>query len=275
MLCYVGCSGFSYSAWSNHFYPPDLPKSKWLSYYSKVFDYVEIDSSFYRTPSVLLTRRWANNTPDNFRFTAKMPQAVTHEKRLGEGAETSLKYFYDAMLPLKDKLLCVLLQLPPSFTKKEGFKKLKKLPLDTRFRHAVEVRHSSWYDGDVFDFFKKNDICFVWSQRDALSTPPVMTADFAYLRLIGDRSIQDIEFGKIQRDRNKEMQVWVTVIEKLEKFKNLKTAIVAANNHYAGFGAATANTFLEMVGLPQVTWYETGKKDEVKQTSMFDFDNKL
>jgi uncharacterized protein YecE (DUF72 family) len=122
---YVGCSGFSYSAWSNHFYPPDLANSKWLQYYGKVFDYVEIDSSFYKIPNVLTVKKWATKTPEHFKFTAKMPQAVTHEKRLGEGVESSLKYFYEAMWPLRSKLLCVLLQLPPSFTKNEGFKKLK------------------------------------------------------------------------------------------------------------------------------------------------------
>jgi len=71
---YVGCSGFSYSVWSGHFYPPKLPENEYLEYYSKVFDYVEIDATFYRTPHVMTVTKWAKITPDNFRFTAKMPQ---------------------------------------------------------------------------------------------------------------------------------------------------------------------------------------------------------
>ena len=81
---YVGCSGWSYSSWLGHFYPQNLESKKYLEYYSKVFDYVEIDSSFYRTPTTLMTSRWARITPANFRFTAKMPQEVTHNKRLGQ-----------------------------------------------------------------------------------------------------------------------------------------------------------------------------------------------
>lgn len=203
--------------------------------------------------------------PDNFRFTAKMPQAVTHEKRLGEGVESSLHYFYEAMSPLKDKLLAVLLQLPPSFTKKEGLKKLKKLPLDNRFRHTIEVRHVSWYDGEVYDHFKNIGLCFACSQRDVLTTAPVLTSDFAYSRLIGYRSIPDTDSGKIQKDRVQEMQTWVKVIEKLENAKQLKIAIVAANNHYAGFSPGTVNIMRKLIGLPETTYYELGKPADDKQ----------
>jgi uncharacterized protein YecE (DUF72 family) len=264
----VGCSGFSYSAWLGHFYPKGLEAGKYLEYYSKVFDYVEIDSSFYRTPNVLMVKKWAKVTPENFRFTAKMAQAVTHEKRLGEGAESSLRYFYDSMMPLKDKLLAILVQLPPSMTKKEALKKLKKLPLDTRFRHAIEVRHKTWFDDEVYDYFKANRLCLAWSQQDKLQTPPVVTTDFIYLRLIGDRSIPDSEFGKIQKDRVAEMQYWADEVRQVEK--TIKRGIIAANNHYAGFGPGTANVFRKMIGTSEATWHEIDRENQRQQT-LFDF----
>jgi uncharacterized protein YecE (DUF72 family) len=93
-------------------------------YYSKVFDYVEIDSSFYRIPNQFLVNRWAKSTPDGFRFTTKFLRTVTHEKRLGDLAG-DLEYFYKAMAPLEEKLLCLLIQLPPSMSKDEGLKKLR------------------------------------------------------------------------------------------------------------------------------------------------------
>jgi uncharacterized protein YecE (DUF72 family) len=108
---HVGCSGWSYSAWQSHFYPKHLESKNYLEYYSKVFDYVEIDSSFYQIPSAIMARRWATVTPDNFKFTAKMVQTVTHEKRLGEGIDSSLRYFYEAMTPLQEKLLAILIQV--------------------------------------------------------------------------------------------------------------------------------------------------------------------
>jgi uncharacterized protein YecE (DUF72 family) len=90
---YIGCSGWSYRAWSGHFYPAKLESKNYLEYYSKVFDYVEIDSSFYRTPSTLMTSRWAKVTSDNFKFTAKIPQEVTHKKRLGQSIDNDMHCF--------------------------------------------------------------------------------------------------------------------------------------------------------------------------------------
>jgi uncharacterized protein YecE (DUF72 family) len=80
----IGSSGWSYDSWEGHVYPKGTETKVYLPYYSKVFDYVEIDSSFYRIPNVFMTKRWARITPDNFRFTAKFPQTVTHKKRLGD-----------------------------------------------------------------------------------------------------------------------------------------------------------------------------------------------
>ncbi len=84
----------------------------------------------------------------------------------------------------------------------------------------------------------------------------VVTSDLVYLRLIGDRSIDERDFGKIQRDRVLEMQGWVEE-ERFEK--NVKAAIVSANNHYAGFGPGTVKVFREMMELPELTWED--KKD--------------
>jgi len=218
-----------------------------------------------------MTKRWAANTPDNFRFTAKMPQAVTHEKRLGQGSDDTLHYFFEAMTPLKDKLGCILIQLPPSMKKDEGLKKLKNLSLDNRYRYAVEPRHKSWFDGEVFDFFKESDLCLAWSQRDELTTPSVATTDFIYLRFIGDRSIAEKDFGTIQKDRQEEMQRWADVIKKAQKQPKLKAGFVPANNHYAGFGPGTAYSFLRMMGLEGRLWHETGAKEDNKQSSLFDF----
>ena len=146
---YVGCSGWSYDGWLGHFYPSNLERKDSLKYYSQVFDFVEIDSSFYNAPNILMTKRWASITPDNFRFTAKFPRLITHEKRLASpDSEKELHYFFDVMRPLRVKLLTLLLQLPPSLTAKEGLKKLEALIhlLDPEFRYAIEVRHKSWFD---------------------------------------------------------------------------------------------------------------------------------
>ncbi|HYZ59469.1 MAG TPA: DUF72 domain-containing protein [Nitrososphaeraceae archaeon] len=257
---YVGCSGWFYDAWLGHFYPNNADHRDFLRYYSRVFNFVEIDSSFYQIPNLFMTKRWASITPDNFRFTAKFPRSITHEKRLAD-PEKELGYFLDMMRPLQRKLLALLIQLPPSLTAKEGMKKFQGLidKLDSNFRYALEVRHASWFDyEDFYKLLSDNNICLAWSQLDTIQSQPELTTDFIYLRFIGDRSIDEKDFGKIQKDRFEELQKWSDEVIKLRD--KAKFAIVAANNHYAGFGPATANTFRKMVGLKEVMWEEMKQK---------------
>ena len=110
---YFGCSGWSYDGWKGHFYPKDLDNRYWLSYYSQIFDFVEIDSTFYRIPSSFMVSNWNKRTPDNFRFAVKFPKVVTHDKRLKD-VEKDIERFYDVTEPIYDKILVFLLQLLPS-----------------------------------------------------------------------------------------------------------------------------------------------------------------
>jgi uncharacterized protein YecE (DUF72 family) len=104
---YVGCSGCSYDAWLGHFYPANLDRKEFLLLQPS-FTFIEIDSSFYHPPNVLMTKRWASVTPDNFRFTTKFRRIITHEKRLSE-PDNELHYFFHVMRPLGRKLLALLL----------------------------------------------------------------------------------------------------------------------------------------------------------------------
>jgi uncharacterized protein YecE (DUF72 family) len=289
---FIGCSGWSYDSWQNVFYPSNLENKLWLPYYSQVFNYVEIDSTFYRIPSEFMVRNWAKRTPDSFKFTAKFPKVITHDKKL-KNVENELKLFYEAMMPLKDKLLALLIQFPPYVKIKEGMEALSQYDFffDDNFRYAVEVRHPSWFSDLAYNFFKNNKICMVWNQLDKIQCPPIVTSDFVYLRLIGDRSIKETDFGMIQKDRENEMKYWVGKFkETWENEKDVKVGIVAANNHYAGFGAATANMFRVMNGLPPVEWgmqkelgnsvtteLKYAEKDsfrKTKQKTMFDYINR-
>jgi uncharacterized protein YecE (DUF72 family) len=253
---YVGCSGWSYTSWQGTFYPSKLENNLWLSYYSQVFNYVEIDSTFYRIPNQFMVKNWARKTPKDFRFTAKFPKVITHDKKF-KNVGKELSIFYDAMKPLKEKLLALLIQFPPYVKIIEGLDCLRQYDFffDDRFRYAVEVRHPSWFSDLAYSFFKNNNICMVWNQLDRIQSPPIVTSDLVYLRLIGDRSIKENEFGRIQIDREKEMEYWSDKFGAIEENEeDVKTGIVAANNHYAGFGAATANMFRVMRALEPVEW---------------------
>lgn len=189
-----------------------------------------------------MVNNWANKTPKDFKFTAKFPKVVTHEKRL-KNVDKELDQFLEAFRPLSDKTLALLIQLPPSLQIHEGLQGLRELVpiLDQRFRYAIEVRHPSWFQDLAYNFFTNHQICMVWSQLAEMKSTPVVTSDFLYVRFIGDRSIED--FGKIQIDRMIDMQKWAGSIKNVQKDERIRLAIVAANNHYAGFGPGTAIFF--------------------------------
>jgi uncharacterized protein YecE (DUF72 family) len=110
---YIGCSGGSYSARTGPFYPSNLENSDWLRFYSRIFDYVQIDSLFYRIPNEFIVKSWFQKTPNNFRFTAKFPKIITHDKHLLD-VEEDVELFLRIMEPLHEKTLALLIQLPPS-----------------------------------------------------------------------------------------------------------------------------------------------------------------
>jgi uncharacterized protein YecE (DUF72 family) len=289
---YFGCSGWSYTSWQGPFCPKDVENSMWLKYYSKIFNYVEIDSSFYRIPNEFMVKNWYKRTPENFRFTAKFPKVITHDKRLRNTDEDQLDYFFKSISELKEKLLMLLIQLPPSIQIVEGLEALRNiLPhLDRGFRYAVEVRHRSWFQDLAYNFFANNRMCLVWSQLADIHTPPLVTSDFLYLRFIGDRSIQEKDLGQIQIDRIKEMKKVARNFKNDTNegnLSNVRFATIAANNHYAGFGPGTVNIFRQLLGLEEVKWgdeyvskddlgesYDGGKNNcaiRTKQTSLSDF----
>jgi uncharacterized protein YecE (DUF72 family) len=269
----IGCSGWSYSSWKGPFYPSNLENSDWLRFYSQIFDYVEIDSSFYSIPDQFTVKNWFKKTPENFGFTAKFPKIVTHDKYLVE-VEEEVELFLENMQPLRDKTIALLIQLPPSMEIMPGLEGLRNLLplLDNRFRYAVEVRHHSWFQDLAYNFFADNDICLVWSQLAKLRTPPIVTTDFIYIRFIGDRSIDEKDFGQIQKDRVLEMKKWANQIRKVDtgigkgKGKEVSLAMIAANNHYAGFGPGTVNIFRNMVSLPELSWEDQQQiQDRLRQ----------
>src|SRR5574341_2120272 len=101
MQYYIGTSGWSYSSWQGIFYPEKLEQKWFLPYYSQVFNYVEVDTSFYHIPSKNMVKLWNARTPNNFKFSAKFPRIITHEKKFHH-CEKELELFYQTMLPLKD-----------------------------------------------------------------------------------------------------------------------------------------------------------------------------
>jgi len=253
----IGCTGWSYEGWSGTFYPSRLQSSEWLSYYSKIFDITEINSTYYQIPNQFLTKKWYVDTPADFRFTAKFPGKITHEHKL-KNVKPLILEFLGSLVPLKSKILSLVFQLPPSLIFDDAKPHLDEIfpYLPKYYKFPIEGRHESWFTDEAIDYLRERNICLVWNDIPGICNPSLLTSDFAYVRLIGDRSIS--EFGKVVRDRSESIKSWADKIKKIED--KVSSIIVATNNHYQGFAPATANSLRLEFGMSDLVWDEKKQK---------------
>jgi uncharacterized protein YecE (DUF72 family) len=179
---WFGTSGFSYKEWKPIFYPKELSDKQFLQYYSSRLNSVEIDYTFYRMPTAKTLEGWKAATPENFRFTLKASQQITHWQRLKVPSD-ALDYWLSVVPGLESRLGMVLYQLPPFFKcdvqKLETF--LSVLPRG--IRSAFEFRHESWFIEDIYRLLKKHDVALCIHDADDHTTPMELTSSFTYIRL--------------------------------------------------------------------------------------------
>ncbi len=261
----IGCTGWSYQGWIGPFYSKTMKESDYLRHYSSAFDITEVNSTFYRIPSQSMTQKWYDDTPHDFTFTAKLPKIITHDYRLKPGPY--LDQFLNSIKPLKSKMKVLVIQLPPSLLFEESLPQLEKMVkhLPENYRYAIEGRHESWFGKDAYQFLKENNLCLVWNEVAGVSNPAEITTDFIYMRLIGDRSIPENEFGRMHKDRTEQIKKWAEKIKSISS--NVSFGILMVNNHFEGFAPETANKLRLALGLDKVSW-----KDK-KQRSLADFTN--
>jgi len=247
---WVGCSGWAYDDWVGPFYPTGTAPGDFLSCYARVFRVVEVDSSFYRAPSPFLVRRWAERTPDDFRFALKVPRDVTHEST-PPALHTVLDPFLSSLEPLRSrgKLGPVVLQFPPSFRAATGRARLELLldAIPREYALAVELRHGSWWTDATRSLLEARKATLVWSVVPETRPPPWVTGDFLYARFIGDRALT--QFGRIQRDARPEIVAMKGLFE--NEGRSVRTVYAFANNHFMGFGPGTAAVISELLGEPR------------------------
>lgn len=238
----IGTSGWGYEEWIGPFYPKGLTSKDFLLYYSKIFYTNEINTTFYNIPSEGIVRSWVKRTPSNFFFTAKIPKIITHDNKLDlKNCSEDLEYFLKVMQPLTEtkKLLAFLVQLPPTFRKKEHFDNLKNFiddwPEDWKekgYYLVIEFRDKSWMDNEIFDYLRKKDLSYCAVIEPLL--PPRMditNPEFAYIRFHG--------FGKkIWFDylfKEEEIKNWAIPIR--DVIQNSKKVGIYFNNHFSGYAA--------------------------------------
>jgi len=231
----IGTSGYSYSHWKGVFYPATLSPSKWLEYYTRFFDTVELNVTFYRQVKKEVFASWYRRTPDNFLFAVKGPRFITHLKRLRD-CRNSLKIFFENALPLKEKMGVVLWQLPPSLKRDtsllEEFCHVLKEEGYTRYLHAFEFRDNSWFEKEIYRVLKEFSFALCIAHSKRWHFEEIVTGDFLYLRFHGGEILYGSEYS------DDELKEWGRKIKEWERQK--KRVFAYFNNDYKGFAVKNA-----------------------------------
>jgi uncharacterized protein YecE (DUF72 family) len=276
---WIGTSAFTAHGWLGTFYPKDLPPRDYLTHYAEKFDTVELDSTFYRTPSLQTVKGWNAKTPPGFLFAAKVPQVITHEKVLVD-CDAEFKQFVEVMVNLGDKLGPLLLQfgyfnrkafagVNDFLTRLKPF--LKKLPKGHQF--AVEIRNKNWRVPQFVEILSERGVALALIDQSWMPRPAdwcrgldPLTADFTYVRLLGDRKgieEQTKVWNKVIVNRSRELSEWTDMLS------TLKIPIYTyCNNHYQGYGPATVEMFRDLWRKQEETKSENENR-EVGQRQLF------
>ncbi len=261
---HIGCQGWNYPDWVTPpaapapvFYPHGTRTAEMLDTYARAFETVEVDSTFYAVPAAGVVEQWARRTPAEFTFALKLPQAITHELRLGAGSEPILQEFSAVARRLGDKLAPVLIQLPPQFeadaetvTTLKDF--LPRLPRDVRF--ACEFRHGSWAQMEIAELLARHNVSVAlvegqWVARHALwQMFAAAPAPFAYVRWMGARDLT--RFDIVQRPREQNLALWREAVTRL--VGRGTTVYAYFSNYYEGHAPASANKLKALLGQPTV-----------------------
>lgn len=184
---YIGCSGFSERLWKGFFYPENLPSKEYLNFYSQKLNTVEINSTFYRKPTLKTLENWHAQTPDGFKFFIKIPKNISHIQRLKDTKGGTEAFCTHILSGLKEKLAGFLFQLPPSFHYSEEHLQRLLETVDPAFLNVVEFRHKDWWNAEVLDILKQHNIVFsgVSFPKDIPDEVMVNSEETLYYRLHG------------------------------------------------------------------------------------------
>ncbi len=267
-----GTASWSEESWEGVFYPQGTASGDYLTYYASQFTTVEANVTYYRIPSREMVSGWDRKTPDGFTLAAKFPRSIVHA---GQGSKPDatvlldpektgrdLYQFLDVMDLLGAKCGPLVLQFPyfnkQAFTSSAPFLSLLEqflAGLPDRFRYAVEIRNRDWLTPELCGILRRHHTALVMTDLSYMPHPAavaeeidVITTDFVYGRLIGDRKAIDAvttTFDRVVLDQSSRLRRWAELIGKL--LPRVNAAFLYANNHYAGHAPDTIRELATMI----------------------------
>lgn len=246
----LGCCGWAYPEWVGRFYAPGTPARNYLRYYARVFDTVEANVTFYHWPEAKTSREWAQATPADFTFSAKLTREFTHDGGLARPEENVPK-FLEGLEPLRraGKLGLIVAQLPSTFQRGHGERALAAFlaawPRDVGL--AVELRHQSWWVDETYELLRRHGASLVWNliEGEGDPAPSVRTTDWVYVRAIG--SHEEKAIGVVRQDRSTDMG---SLRDRLAReAEDAQSVTVVVNNHFTGYAPDAARRLAEILHL--------------------------
>jgi uncharacterized protein YecE (DUF72 family) len=258
---HVGCQSWGYDDWITRpggefvFYPRGTKRDEMLTWYSRVFDTIEVDSTVYGLPPVSNFESWYAKTPPGFLFSLKLPREITHERFLDDTSLPILDEFLRRAAAFKEKLGILLIQLPAKFDNAvENGQNLRKFLsyLPSEFRFAIEFRNPEWLIEWTFEELEKNRVTLAlvegpWVPRQTMfDAIDRVVKEFAYVRLMAQRDLK--KFDRVYRDRTAIIELWIDNLRRL----NSSEFFIYCDNYLEGNGPATAWKVQRAIGLPTI-----------------------
>ena len=258
---WIGCSSWTSPAWAGRLYPNGIKEGDRLAYYARLYDTVEVDSTYYRDPGPYLFRRWASVTPPGFRFAVKFPRDLLDPTQ--NLKPEAVRAFLTNCAGLGTKLGPVLLQFPPWVRPGRAIRFLEGLLdlMDPRHRYSVELRSKEWFEGATWKWLteqlRDRHVALTWSYLSYVDIPAELTTDFVYLRFIGDHhTVPEAVHGEVRVERDREIRRWIGPFR--AALGSLEEGFVFFNNHFQGFAPASVNLFRTAMDLLPVPYSPGG-----------------
>jgi uncharacterized protein YecE (DUF72 family) len=247
---FIGTSGWHYKHWIGTFYPTGTSAKQQFDHYTRFFDTVEINNSFYKLPPREVFEGWYKNSPRKFFFVIKANRFITHNLKLLRPAEPISRLF-NSILALKEKLGPILFQLPPKW--KVNVERLREFlkALPVTHRYVFEFRNETWYNEDVYKLLREYNCAFCIYELGGHTSPIKVTADFVYVRLHGP--LENKYQGSYS---NPALRKWARQCLEWQSRK-MKVYVYFDNDHngYAAFNAVTLKALVKKLAM-------TAKKDK-------------
>ena len=232
-IIHDGCSSYYNSYWQQVFYPLGLPRSKWFDYYCEHFKTYELNATFYRFPTLKSLQSWYAKAPKDFVFGVKAPKIITHIKKFVNCQQEINDFYSICNEGLRDKLGCILFQLPPSFDYTPQRLELIISYMNSEFNNVIEFRNQSWWTEQVYSALSEKGITFCNVSYPLLPEVLIKTKNIGYIRLHGKPDLFYSDYTEEQLQ-----QLWTEVEN--SKFEQV---FIYFNNTASKAGILNALTF--------------------------------